>query len=66
MVIPLSAIIETIRPTPSQLHLVGHTGRLVANRGELVPIIDLAESFGFSESNSSSMGVLNRAGFAGG
>jgi two-component system chemotaxis sensor kinase CheA len=58
MVIPLSAIIETIRPTPSQLHLVGHTGRLIANRGELVPIIDLAESFGFSESNSSSMGVL--------
>jgi two-component system, chemotaxis family, sensor kinase CheA len=58
MVIPLSAIIETIRPTPSQLHLVGHTGRLVANRGELVPIIDLAESFGFSEGNSSSMGVL--------
>ena len=47
MVLPLSSITETIRPTPSQIHLLGRTGRVVANRGELVPIIDLAESFGF-------------------
>ena len=58
MVIPLSAIIETIRPTPSQLHFLGNTGRLVANRGELVPIIDLAERFGFAESKNHNMGVL--------
>lgn len=47
MVLPLSSITETIRPTPSQIHLLGRTGRVVANRGELVPIVDLAECFGF-------------------
>jgi two-component system chemotaxis sensor kinase CheA len=58
MVIPLSSIIETIRPTPSQLHVLGRTGRLVANRGELVPIIDLAECFGFSRAIGDDTGVL--------
>lgn len=58
MVIPLSSIIETIRPIPSQIHVLGRTGRLVANRGELVPIIDLAECFGFARDESDDMGVL--------
>lgn len=58
MVIPLSTIIETIRPTPSQIHVLGRTGRLVANRGELVPIIDLAECFGFTRATSDDTGVL--------
>lgn len=47
MVLPLSSITETIRPTPSQIHALGRTGRVVANRGTLVPIVDLAESFGY-------------------
>ncbi|NBE09526.1 chemotaxis protein CheA [Paragemmobacter ruber] len=47
MVLPLASITETIRPTPSQLHALGRTGRVVANRGTLVPIVDLAESFGY-------------------
>lgn len=47
MVLPLSSITETIRPAPSQIHALGRTGRVVANRGTLVPIVDLAESFGY-------------------
>lgn len=58
MVIPLSSIIETIRPSSSQIHVLGRTGRLVANRGELVPIIDLGECFGFGSSEGRDAGVL--------
>lgn len=45
MVLPLSSILETLRPSESQIHSLGRSGRLIANRGELIPIIDLAESF---------------------
>jgi len=47
MVLPLSCIIETVRPAITQIHHLGRGERLIAIRGELIPIIDLAESFGF-------------------
>ena len=47
MVVPLSSIIETIRPKPDQVQTLGQSARMVASRGALIPIIDLAESFGF-------------------
>jgi two-component system chemotaxis sensor kinase CheA len=49
MVLPLSAILETLRPSSATIHSIGRTGRVVANRDELIPIIDLAEAFGVSE-----------------
>ena len=58
MVLPLSSITETIRPAPSQIHMLGRTGRVVANRGELVPIVDLAEAFGFPPLDDLDAGVL--------
>jgi two-component system chemotaxis sensor kinase CheA len=51
MVLPLSAILETLRPSSATIHSIGRTGRVVANRGELIPIIDLAEVFGVSGPN---------------
>lgn len=53
MVLPLSAILETLRPSSATIHSIGRTGRVVANRGELIPIIDLAEVFGVSGPNDS-------------
>ncbi len=47
MVVPLSSIIETMRPSPAQVQTLGQSARMVASRGALIPIIDLAESFGF-------------------
>lgn len=58
MVLPLSSIIETIRPSSAQIHLLGRTGRLIAHRGELVPIIDLAECFGFTPIDDMERSVL--------
>jgi two-component system chemotaxis sensor kinase CheA len=49
MVLPLSSILETLRPSSATIHSIGRTGRVVANRGELIPIIDLAEAFGVAE-----------------
>lgn len=46
MVLPLSTILETLRPSSATIHEIGSTGKVVANRGELIPIIDLAEVFG--------------------
>jgi two-component system chemotaxis sensor kinase CheA len=51
MVLPLSAILETLRPSSATIHSIGRTGRVVANRGELIPIIDLAEVFGVAGPN---------------
>jgi two-component system chemotaxis sensor kinase CheA len=52
MVLPLSAILETLRPSSATIHAIGRTGRVVANREELIPIIDLAEAFGVAQPGS--------------
>ncbi|HLQ20402.1 MAG TPA: chemotaxis protein CheA [Tabrizicola sp.] len=46
MVIPITAIIETLRPQASDIHHVAAAGIVVAVRQAFVPIIDLAETFG--------------------
>lgn len=48
MILPISSIIETLRPNESEIHRLGRNGRLIAKRGEMIPIIDLARSFGFA------------------
>jgi two-component system chemotaxis sensor kinase CheA len=46
MVVPISNIIETIRPKPADLSPLGLQNTLLRIRGEYVPIIDLAERMG--------------------
>lgn len=52
MIIPISAIQETLQPKAAEVHDLGRTGRIVANRGEFIPLIDLAEFFGFRPPSS--------------
>lgn len=47
MVVPITAIQETLQPRTAEIHPVGHDGRVVVNRERLVPIVDLGEVFGF-------------------
>lgn len=47
MILPISSIIETIRPGDTDIHTLGRNGRVIAKRGEMIPIIDLAQSFAF-------------------
>lgn len=59
MVLPITAVQETLRPEPSSLHGIGRSGRTLSNRDELIPIIDLGCVFGFrSEPSSAEDGVL--------
>ncbi|SEM75726.1 chemotaxis protein CheA [Palleronia pelagia] len=52
MVVPISAIVETIRPRPEQLHSIGPRTRMVAVRESMVPVIDIADIFGFNAQRS--------------
>ncbi|MGP9806150.1 chemotaxis protein CheA [Paracoccus sp. NSM] len=58
MVLPISSIIETLAMGNLQIHPLGRTGRLIANRGEMIPIIDLADCFGFEIAQDEEPGVL--------
>ncbi|WP_304616665.1 chemotaxis protein CheA [Paracoccus sp. (in: a-proteobacteria)] len=58
MVLPISSIIETLGLGNLQIHRLGRSGRVIANRGEMIPIIDLAECFGFEAGQDDERGVL--------
>jgi len=49
MVVPITAIQETLQPKTAEIHRVGHDSRVVANRDGLLPIVDLGEVFGFRQ-----------------
>lgn len=46
MVIPISTILETIRPNPGDLHPMANGDRPFAIRGKFIPIVDIAEGLG--------------------
>ncbi|WP_245541155.1 chemotaxis protein CheA [Yoonia vestfoldensis] len=48
MVVPISSILETVRPKAADLSQIGLNNTLLRIRGEYVPIIDLAERMGQS------------------
>lgn len=47
MIVPIAAVLETIRPLPGDVQQIGPEERLLSIRGRFVPIIDLAETLGF-------------------
>jgi two-component system, chemotaxis family, sensor kinase CheA len=48
MVIPITAILETIRPGPNDLHVVGTNDMLLSIRGKFIPMVDVAQGLGFT------------------
>jgi two-component system chemotaxis sensor kinase CheA len=48
MVIPITAILETIRPGANDLHIVGTNDRLLCIRGKFIPVVDVAQGLGFT------------------
>ncbi|WP_071795250.1 chemotaxis protein CheA [Natronohydrobacter thiooxidans] len=46
MILPITAVLETLRPDQATLCRIGRSGRALQNRGELIPILDLACHFG--------------------
>ncbi len=49
MVVPITSVIETIRPGPEDLHQMGTHESLLSIRGRFIPMIDVASSLGFPE-----------------
>lgn len=59
MVIPISSILETIRPKPKDIHTLGVDSQVVSVRGSYVPIVDVAENLGLGKvSSQSEIGIL--------
>ncbi len=48
MVIPITAILETIRPGVNDLHIVGTNEQLLSIRGKFIPVVDVAKGLGFT------------------
>jgi len=48
MVIPITAILETIRPGDNELHIVGTSDKLLSIRGKFIPMVDVAQGLGFT------------------
>ena len=51
MVVPITAISETVLPTPSSIHRLGAGGLLLAIRDTFVPIVGLAQNLGLAPSD---------------
>ena len=47
LVVPITSIIETIRPQPSDLHRIGTDETLLSIRGRMIPVVDVARALGF-------------------
>jgi two-component system, chemotaxis family, sensor kinase CheA len=47
LVVPLTAIVETLKPTPSDIHELGAGAKVISIRGEFIPIIDAGRSMGY-------------------
>ena len=49
MVIPLSHVIENVRPTPDTIEAYGQSSSLLNVRGNFVPIISVAQALGIDD-----------------
>ncbi len=49
LVVPLTAIVETLKPKKAEIHSLGAEGRVMAIRNTFVPLIDLGTQLGFRE-----------------
>jgi two-component system chemotaxis sensor kinase CheA len=50
LVVPLTAIVETLRPKPSDVHMIGVNARVISDRGGFVPLIDVGLELGYRKS----------------
>lgn len=50
LVVPITSVIETIRPAPGDLHRLGTDEVLLRIRGRFIPTVNVARSLGFASS----------------
>lgn len=49
LVVPLTAIVETLKPKKGEIHALGAEGRVMAIRNTFVPLIDVGTQLGFRD-----------------
>lgn len=49
LVVPLTAIVETLKPKKGEIHGIGADGRVMAIRNTFVPLIDVGTQLGFRD-----------------
>ena len=49
LVVPLSAIVETLKPKATDIHGLGEKSRVMAIRGSFIPLIDVGSELGYRE-----------------
>ena len=49
LVVPLTAIVETLKPKKTDIHALGAEGRVMSIRNTFVPLIDVGTQLGFRE-----------------
>lgn len=49
LVVPLTAIVETLIPKPEDIHAMGGNSRVINNRGTFIPMIDIGYELGFRD-----------------
>lgn len=54
MVVPVTSILESIRPTEADIHELGSEDRLLSIRGSYLPVIDIASKLGLAPPPGSS------------
>ncbi len=47
LVVPLTAIVETLQPKKQDVHGLGDTSRVIAIRGSFIPLIDIGRELGY-------------------
>ena len=57
MVVPLTAIIETLQPKAADVYGIGDVSQVIAIRGEFVPLIDVACALGLRGRTNTCFGV---------
>lgn len=55
LVVPLSAIVETLQPKAADIHSLGEKARLINIRGAFVPLIDVGCLLGYREEEAGSL-----------
>ncbi len=49
LVVPITAVVETLRPTTSDVHMLGSDAQVVSIRDQFIPIVDTGAELGFKD-----------------
>ena len=55
LVVPLTAIVETLKPKPQEVHQLGATSAVMSIRGSFIPMVDVARELGYRSDATDAM-----------